>query len=112
MDRTIDGRPFRMLTVLDEYSRECLATDVERKLKADDVLYRLGKQFMKRGVPEYIRSACYEQVVKSFGFGRSVGSPIEQKFRVASLGVTHRASSGHKPREQRMPSAKRRAFPI
>ena len=38
MDRTHDGREFRMLTVIDEYSRECLAIHVQRKLNSDDVL--------------------------------------------------------------------------
>jgi len=38
MDRTHDGRAFRMLTVIDEYSRECLAIHVQRKLNSDDVL--------------------------------------------------------------------------
>ncbi len=54
--RTHDGRPLRMLTVLDEYSRECLAIDVARGLKADDVLERLTYLFVTRGVPNYIRS--------------------------------------------------------
>ena len=54
--RTRDGRAFRMLTVLDEYSRECLAIDVGRKLTGDDVLERLSDLFVRRGVPEHIRS--------------------------------------------------------
>jgi hypothetical protein len=36
--RTRDGRAFRMLTVIDEFSRECLAIDVARRLTSDDVL--------------------------------------------------------------------------
>jgi hypothetical protein len=40
--RTSEGRPFRMLTVIDEYTRECLAIDVGRHLKSDDVLERLA----------------------------------------------------------------------
>ena len=40
-DRAHDGRPIRMLTVLDEYSRECLAIKVARSLKADGVLEAL-----------------------------------------------------------------------
>ena len=54
--RTRDGRAFRMLNVIDEYTRECLAIDVARKLKADDVLERLSDLFVRRGVPEHIRS--------------------------------------------------------
>jgi putative transposase len=54
--RTRDGRAFRMLTVIDEYTRECLAIDVARRLKADDVLERLSGLFVRRGVPGHIRS--------------------------------------------------------
>jgi putative transposase len=54
--RTRDGRAFRMLTVIDEYTRESLAIDVARKLKADDVLERLSDLFVRRGVPGHIRS--------------------------------------------------------
>jgi transposase InsO family protein len=54
--RTRDGRAFRMLTVIDEYTRECLAIDVARKLTSDDVLERLSDLFVRRGAPERIRS--------------------------------------------------------
>ncbi|MEL6497615.1 MAG: IS3 family transposase [Planctomycetota bacterium] len=54
--RTHDGRAFRMLTVIDEYSRECLAIDVARNLKSDDVLERLAWLMATRGVPGHIRS--------------------------------------------------------
>jgi hypothetical protein len=55
-DRTHDGRPFRMLTLVDEYTRECLAIDVARRLRSDDVLERLAWLFATRGVPDHIRS--------------------------------------------------------
>lgn len=55
-DRTYDGRPIRILTVIDEYSRESLAIVVERRLRADDVLFCLTELFATHGVPEYIRS--------------------------------------------------------
>ena len=55
-DRTSDGRAFRMLTLIDEYSRECLAIDVARRLNSEDVLERLSDLFVRRGVPDYIRS--------------------------------------------------------
>jgi len=45
-----------MLTVLDEYTRECLAIVVERKLRSDDVLHTLAELFAKHGAPEHIRS--------------------------------------------------------
>jgi putative transposase len=55
-DRTHDGRSIKMLTVIDEYTRECLAIIVERGLKSDDVLDCLTELFIRHGVPEYIRS--------------------------------------------------------
>ena len=54
--RTHDGVAFRMLTLVDEYTRECLAIDVARKLSSDDVLERLAWLMATRGVPEHIRS--------------------------------------------------------
>ena len=47
-DRTHDGRPLKMLTVLDEYSRECLAIVVARRLRADDVLQTLSELFVEQ----------------------------------------------------------------
>jgi putative transposase len=55
-DWTHDGRPLRMLTIVDEYTRECLAIDVARRITAEDVLERLTDLFIRRGVPEHIRS--------------------------------------------------------
>ncbi len=54
--RTRDGRPLKLLTIVDEYTRECVAIDVERRLRSDDVLYRLADLFVQRGTPEHIRS--------------------------------------------------------
>ena len=55
-DRTSDGRGLRMMTVLDEYSRECLAIRVGRSLSSEDVLAVLDDLFVRRGIPEHIRS--------------------------------------------------------
>lgn len=46
--RTHDGRALRMLTVIDEYTRECLAIDVARRLTSEDVLERLSDLFVRR----------------------------------------------------------------
>ena len=54
--RTYDGKAFRTLNVLDEYSRECLAIRVKRKLNSTDVIDALTDLFILRGVPKYIRS--------------------------------------------------------
>ncbi len=56
MTRTHDGRPVRMLTILDEYTRECLAIDVARRMNHQSVLERLADLFVRKGVPDYIRS--------------------------------------------------------
>ncbi len=54
--RTADARAFRMLTIIDEYTRECLAILVERCLTFEDVLDQLFNLFILRGIPEHIRS--------------------------------------------------------
>jgi len=54
--RTSDGRPLRMLALLDEFSRECLAIDVGRQMTSDDVLERLSRLFAQRAAPAYLRS--------------------------------------------------------
>lgn len=55
-DRTHNGRRFRMLNVIDEFTRECIAIRVNRKLKAVDVIDVLSDLFILRGVPGHIRS--------------------------------------------------------
>jgi putative transposase len=54
--RTHDGRAFRLLTIIDEYSRECLALKVARRLTSEDVLDQLTQLFIQRRIPDYIRS--------------------------------------------------------
>ncbi len=56
MARTSDGRSFRILTILDEYTRECLAMRVDRHISSQDVVDQLYELFLLRGVPEHIRS--------------------------------------------------------
>jgi len=56
MARTSDGRAFRILAILDEYTRECLAMLVKRHITSQDVLDQLYDLFLLRGVPEHIRS--------------------------------------------------------
>ena len=54
--RTHDGRAFRLLTVIDEYTRECLAIQVARQIRSDDVVQLLADLFVLRGPPEHLRS--------------------------------------------------------
>ena len=56
VDRTTDGRSFRILTILDEYTRECLAIDVERRITSQNVIDKLFELFIFRAIPAYIRS--------------------------------------------------------
>ncbi len=55
-DRTHNGRKIRMLNVIDEFTRECIAIRVERKPKAVDVIDVLSDLFILRGIPSHIRS--------------------------------------------------------
>ena len=55
-DRTHEGKAYRMLTVIDEFTRECLAIVVSRNLNSHDVLYTLADLFIHLGIPAYIRS--------------------------------------------------------
>jgi putative transposase len=55
-DRTHDGRKYRMLNVIDEFTRECLAIRVGRKLSSVDVVDVLSDLFMLRGIPGHVRS--------------------------------------------------------
>lgn len=56
MDQTHDGRRLKMLPVVDEYTRECLAIEVARSLTASDVVATLEKLFAIHGAPRYLRS--------------------------------------------------------
>ena len=54
--RTEDGRPLRILTLIDEYKRECLTLKVTRRLRSQDILEQLGYLFIYRGLTGFIRS--------------------------------------------------------
>ena len=55
-DRTHDGRAYRMLCIIDEFTREALAIRVARRLNSTDVIEALCDLFIVRGVPAHIRS--------------------------------------------------------
>jgi len=54
--RTAEGRAFRMLNLIDEYTRECLAILVKRRITSQDVIDQLFQLIIFRGIPEHIRS--------------------------------------------------------
>lgn len=56
IDRTSNGRAIRMLNIIDEFTRECLAIEVGRKLSSANVIDVLSQLFIEHGVPEHIRS--------------------------------------------------------
>ena len=53
---THDGRSLRLLTLIDEYTRECLAIRVARRLGSQEVIETLADVMLVRGIPEYLRS--------------------------------------------------------
>ena len=56
IDHTANGKAFKILNIIDEYTRECLAMLVDRKIKSQDVIDELFNLFIFRGIPEHIRS--------------------------------------------------------
>jgi len=56
MDRTVDGRPLKILTLIDEFTKEALAIYVARRIRAHDVIDLLADVMIERGIPEHIRS--------------------------------------------------------
>ena len=61
--RTDDGRAFRTLNLIDEFTRECLVIRVKRKLNSTDVIDVLTNLFILKGVPAFIRSDNGPEVV-------------------------------------------------
>jgi len=55
-ERTHDSRPLRILTIVDEYTRECLALRCGRQVTSEDVIDTLTDLFVQRGAPTYVRS--------------------------------------------------------
>jgi putative transposase len=56
IDRTADGRAFKILNIIDEYTRECLAVVIQRRITSQAVIDRLFELLILRGIPEHIRS--------------------------------------------------------
>ena len=75
-DRTADGKALKWLSVVDEYTRECLALEVGRGLTGRRVIDVLGRLFAERGVPAHIRSdngpEFIARVVRRWLAGRAV----------------------------------------
>jgi putative transposase len=91
MDQTHDGKRLKMLPVVDEFTRECLAIEVERSMTAKDVVETLRYLFEVRGVPQFIRSdngpefiaGAVKQWLKESGVGTlyiEPGSPWQNAY--------------------------------
>ncbi len=65
--RTHDGRKFRILTIIDESSRECLAQIVARQLKHEDVLAVRAELFIARGPPAHTKVGKWQRVHRHGG---------------------------------------------
>ena len=61
--RTHDGRPLKILVVVDEYSRECLAIRVARRLRSTEVLKTLAELFVTYGLPAHIRTLTEAKIL-------------------------------------------------
>lgn len=55
-ERTRDGRSFKILNIIDEYTKECLCALVQRRIGSQDVILALADLFLQRGCPTFIRS--------------------------------------------------------
>ena len=100
-DRTADGRVMKCLTIVDDATHEAVAIVPARALGGLPVTRILDRLAITRGLPQILRTACYEQVVKALGAvgpsnrGTDTGS--------GSVEPAHRASSGLIPEERRVP---------
>jgi len=56
MDKTHDGKTIKLFNVIDEFTRESLVIKVKRKMTSEDVQDALAELFIKRGIPEHVRS--------------------------------------------------------
>ncbi len=55
-EQTHNGKKFRILNIIDEFTRECLVSHVARRIRAQDVIFILADLFLQRGCPQFIRS--------------------------------------------------------
>jgi len=56
VERTTNGRAFRILNIIDEFTRKCLRIKINRKIRSQEVIDELFNLFIFRGIPEHIRS--------------------------------------------------------
>jgi hypothetical protein len=71
----------KCLTVVDEWTRECLAIDVAGSIRSGRVIEILSRLVNVHGAPRYLRSACYQRLCQG---ASAVGRPIEMQMRAAA----------------------------
>jgi hypothetical protein len=82
-DRTHNGRKYRMLNIIDEFSRECLTMVPLRRFRSNDVIDVLADLFIEHGPPQHIRSdnvLCREAAA---GFGQQISKRRQPSARHA-----------------------------
>ncbi len=89
--RTHDGRKFRMLNLIDEFTRECLAIRIDRRLRSTDVIDVLSDLFILRGVPDHIRSDNGPEFIAKAV--RDWTPPSAQRPPISSLAALGRTAS-------------------
>jgi transposase InsO family protein len=55
-DRTVHGQSLKWLSIIDEYTRRCIALDVSKSIRSEDIINRLSELFVMYGAPKHIRS--------------------------------------------------------
>ena len=103
-DRTADGRVMKCLTIVDDATHEAVAIVPAWAFGGLPVTRALDRLAITRGLPQILRTACYEQVVKALG---AVGSSNRgTDTGSGSVEPAHRASSGLIPEERRVPGGR------
>ena len=97
---TYDGRKYRMLNVIDEFTHECLAIYINRKLEAVDVIHVLSDLFILRGVPGHIRSDNGSEFVAKAA-----------RRWIAAVGAKNRLHRARQPMRERLHRKLQRSSP-
>ena len=106
-DRTHDGRKYRMLNIVDEFTRECLAIRIARRLRSMDVIELLAELFLVRGVPGYIRSDNGPEFVAKAvqGWLAAGGRPNRLHHSRQPVGARSRRGARKQPAARQRPPA-------
>ena len=89
-DRTETGRKLRVLTVADEFTRECVAVEVEHRMNARSLAATLLRLFAERGGPKYVRSDNGPEFVAKHLMRALAISGVEARhIEPGILGATH-----------------------